>query len=56
MIKYYKLLTADTFGRLEVGKIYPVKNNRFILNQRENAIMYGVTSWQLENMFQEVKK
>lgn len=39
---------------IEFNKIYKIKNDRFIVNDRENAILYSITQYQLKNMFQEV--
>lgn len=54
MIKKYKLIIQDTFNKLELNKIYKIKNDRFIVNDRENAILYSITQYQLKTMFQEV--
>ena len=54
MIKKYKLIIQDTFNKLELNKIYKIKNNRYIVNDREDAILYSITQYQLKNMFQEV--
>lgn len=54
MIKKYRLIIQDTFNKLELNKIYKIKNDRFIVNDRENAILYSITQYQLKNMFQEV--
>lgn len=54
MIKKYRLIIQDTFNKLELNKIYKIKNDRFIVNDRENVILYSITQYQLKNMFQEV--
>lgn len=54
MIKKYRLIMQDTFNKLELNKIYKIKNDRFIVNDRENAVLYSITQYQLKNMFQEV--
>ena len=54
MMKKYKLIVQDTFNKLELNKIYKIKNDRFIVNDRENTILYSITQYQLKNMFQEV--
>ena len=55
MIKKYKLIVQDTFNKLELNKIYKIKNNRYIVSDVDDTIiLYGVSSWQLKNMFEEV--
>lgn len=57
MIKKYKLIIQDTSNKLELNKIYKIKNNRYILSDVDDTIiLYGVSSWQLKNMFEEVIK
>lgn len=56
MIKKYKLIIQDTFNKLELNKIYKIKDNRYILADVDDTIiLYGVSSWQLKNMFEEVQ-
>ena len=55
MIKKYKLIVQDTSNKLELNKIYKIKNNRYIVSDVDDTIiLYGVSSWQLKNMFEEV--
>lgn len=55
MIKKYKLIVQDTFNKLELNKIYKIKDNRYIVADVDDTIiLYGVSSWQLKNMFEEV--
>lgn len=55
MIKKYKLIVQDTSNKLELNKIYKIKNNRYIVSDVDDTIiLYGVSSWQLKNMFKEV--
>lgn len=56
MIKKYKLIIQDTSNKLELNKIYKIKNNRYIVSDVDDTIiLYGVSSWQLKNMFEEVQ-
>lgn len=56
MIKKYKLIVQDTFNKLELNKIYKIKDNRYIVADVDDTIiLYGVSSWQLKNMFEEVQ-
>lgn len=55
MIKEYKLVLQDYFNELELGKIYRIKDDRYIVSDVDDTIrLYSVTKWQLENMFEEV--
>lgn len=57
MIKEYKLVVQDYFNELELGKIYRIKDDRYIVSDVDDTIrLYSVTRWQLENMFKEVYK
>lgn len=49
----YMLIKQDYFNDLELGKIYNIKDN-VIYNDAGTVKMFRVTSWQLENMFEEV--
>ena len=52
-MKKYMLIKQGYFNDLELGKIYNIKDN-VIYNDAETVKMFRVTSWQLENMFEEV--
>ena len=52
-MKKYKLIKQDTFNKLELGKVYNIKDN-IIYNDTETVKIFRVTRWQLENMFEEV--
>ena len=49
----YMLIKQDYFNDLELGKIYNIKDN-VIYNDAGTVKLFRVTSWQLENMFEEV--
>lgn len=56
MIKEYKLIIQDTFNKLELGKTYRIKNNRYIVSDVDDTIiLYCVTQYQLNNMFKKVE-
>ena len=56
MIKKYKLIVQDYFKILKLNKIYKIKDDRYIVSDIDDTIrLYGITKWQLENMFEEVK-
>lgn len=56
MLKRYKLINQDTFKKLELGKIYTLLDNKYIVNDEDQSIkIYYITKWQLKNMFKEVK-
>lgn len=55
MIEQYRLIVQDTFKNLEVGKIYNIKDNRYIVSDNdETIILYGITQYQLQNMFKKI--
>ena len=62
MVKSYKLIKQDTTNKLKLGKVYLIKEfeNCFgIVNTKEEKyqiVMYIITEWQLNNMFEEVKE
>lgn len=60
-MKKYKLIKQDTFNKLEVGKIYNIKdfgNHYSIMNDAKEEYyqipLYQINQWQLDNMFEEV--
>ena len=55
MIEEYKLITHDTFNKLEIGKVYKIKDKRYIVNDRENCILYSITKSMLKEMFEKVE-
>ena len=52
-MKKYKLIKQDAFNKVELGKVYNIKDN-IIYNDTNTIKMFRVTRWQLENMFEEV--
>lgn len=58
MIKKYRLVIQDTLGKLEIGKIYKIKDfgnfKAIVSSVDESIILYHVTKWQMVNMFEEV--
>lgn len=57
MIKEYKLIIQDTFKNLKLNKIYKIKDNKYIVSDVDDTIiLYGVTKWQLENIFELIEK
>ena len=52
-MKKYRCIKQDTFSKLEVGKIYNIKDY-VIYNDFSNIPLYRLTRWQLENMFEEI--
>ena len=57
-IKKFRLIVQDTFNKLEVGKIYNIKNLGYsyaiVSNICDEIILYSISKWQLENMFEVV--
>lgn len=57
-IKKFRLIAQDTFNKLELGKIYNIKNLGYgygiVSNICNEIILYSISKWQLENMFEEV--
>ena len=54
-MKKYRLIIQDTFNKLELNKIYKIKNNRYIVNDKEDCILYSLPSYMIKKMFEEVK-
>lgn len=52
-MKKYRCIKQDTFNKLELGKIYNIKDY-VIYNDFSNITLFHLTRWQLENMFEEV--
>lgn len=52
-MKQYKLIAQDTFNKLELNKIYNIKNN-WLYNENKTIKIYRITNYQLKNMFEEV--
>ena len=52
-MKKCMLIKQDYFNELELGKIYNIKDN-VIYNDAGTVKLFRLTSWQLENMFEEV--
>lgn len=53
----YKCIIQDTCDKLKLGKIYKIKNKRYIVSDiDETIILFGITQWQLNNLFKEVKQ
>lgn len=51
-MKKYKLIVQDTFNKLELDKVYNIKDN--IIYDDGVIGLYRVTSHQLDIMFEEV--
>lgn len=52
-MKKYKLIIQDTFNKLELGKVYNIKDY-ILYNDDETIKMYRLSKYQLETMFEEV--
>lgn len=52
-MQLYKCIIQDTFNKLEVNKLYKIKDN-IIYNDAENIKLYRLTNYQLEKMFKKV--
>lgn len=52
-MKKYRCIKQDTFNKLELEKIYNIKNY-VIYNDFSNIPLFRLSRWQLENMFEEV--
>lgn len=50
----YKCIIQDTFGKLEVGRIYYIENN-WLYNNAKTIRLYYITDYMLNCMFEEVK-
>ena len=57
MIEKYKCIMQDTYDNLKLGKIYKIKNKRYVVSDIDDTIiLFGITQWQLNNLFKsEVK-
>lgn len=53
-MKKYKCIMQDTFGKLEVGRIYYIKDN-WLYNNSKTIKIYYITDYMLKCMFKEVK-
>lgn len=52
MIEKYKCIIQDTYGKLKLGKIYKIKNKRYVVSDiNDTIILFGITQWQLNNLF-----
>ena len=52
MIEKYKCIMQDTYDKLKLGKIYKIKNKRYIVSDIDDTIiLFGITQWQLNNLF-----
>lgn len=54
IMKKYKCIIQDTFGKLELGRIYFIENN-WIYNNAKTIKLYYITDYMLKCMFEEVK-
>lgn len=57
-IRNYRLIVQDTSNKLELGTIYKIKNLGYgygiVSNACNDIILYAITRWQLDNMFELV--
>ena len=52
MIEKYKCIMQDTHDKLKLGKIYKIKNKRYVVSDIDDTIiLFGITQWQLNNLF-----
>lgn len=52
MIENYKCINRDIYDKLKLGKIYKIKNKRYIVSDIDDTIiLFGITQWQLNNLF-----
>ena len=54
IMKKYKCIIQDTFGKLEVGKIYYIEDN-WLYNNAKTIKIYRVNDYMLKCMFEEVQ-
>lgn len=52
MLKY-KCIMQDTFGKLELGRIYFIEDN-WLYNNAKTIKIYYITNYMLNCMFEEV--
>lgn len=53
-MKLYECIKQDTFNKLEVNKVYKIKDN-VIYNDAENIALYRLTTYQLQTMFRKIE-
>lgn len=51
---YYKCVVPDCFGKLEIGKVYYIKDN-WLYTDDKMFILYYITDYMLNTMFEEVR-